>query len=726
MSCVEPGCPGTYEDDGWCNVCGTKAPATAPAVAASATVPASTPSAASAPSFASAPSAPTGTRPTGTTKTSMAAGRLGAGLVTIPAATVPDPASIVLADPQIPEDKRFCAHCNEPVGRSRDGRPGRTEGFCPKDGTPFSFTPKLAAGDLLEHNYDVVGCLAHGGLGWIYLARDIKVHNRWVVLKGMLHGGDPEALAVAQAELEFLAAFDHPNIVKVFNFVEHAGDGYIVMEYVGGPSLRDLLRSRRDGNGGRANPLPVDHAIAYVLEILPALGYLHDRGVLYCDFKPDNVIQNGTALKLIDMGAVYRADDTSSPIYGTVGYQAPEIARTGPTVASDLYTVGRTLAVLCTDFRGFQSTYRDMLPQPDDVPQYRELDSLYRFLLRATAADPDERFQSSGEMADQLAGLLREVVATRTGDAAPGVSANFTTEIRGSLAEPDWRTLPVPLVDLDDPAAPYLTTLSALDAEALIDALERAPEQTAEVQLQKVRALLDAGRTDDAAALMGGIEAAGSRDWRLWWYRGLADLAAGNPAAAQPTFVGVYQLLPGDLAPKLALALVAELGGDLDAACRWYDIVARTDHWYLTASFGLARCRLAAGDPAGATAAYGRVPATSAAHVDAQLAAARVTLGHATKVEDALDAARIVDRLALDGARRDQLTAEVLEAALPLLGTNGHLDESIALLGHELTEPGLRLGLETTYRALARRAGTTEERIELVDRANRVRPRTLT
>ena len=79
-------------------------------------------------------------------------------------------------------------------------------------------------------------------------------------------------------------------------------------------------------NGGRYDPFPVDQAIAYVVEILPAFSYLHDLGLLYCDFKPDNIIQVGDAVKLIDLGGVRRIDDDDSPIYGTVGYQAPEVA----------------------------------------------------------------------------------------------------------------------------------------------------------------------------------------------------------------------------------------------------------------------------------------------------------------------------------------------------------------------------------------------------------------
>ena len=103
----------------------------------------------------------------------------------------------------VPEDRRTCPSCGSPVGRSRDGRPGRTEGFCPSCRAPYSFTPKLHEGDVVGGQYVVAGAIAHGGLGWIYAARDRNVSDRWVVLKGLLNSGDPDALAAAIAERRF-------------------------------------------------------------------------------------------------------------------------------------------------------------------------------------------------------------------------------------------------------------------------------------------------------------------------------------------------------------------------------------------------------------------------------------------------------------------------------------------------------------------------------------------
>src|SRR5207302_4703961 len=169
-------------------------------------------------------------------------GRLGAGLVDVPPVPYRDPASAVLANPVVSEEKRYCSNCSAKVGRGADG----PEGVCQKCGTSYSFVAKLKEGDLVGGQYVVLGALAYGGLGWIYLAKDRNVNDRWVVLKGLIDTGDPTALAAAVNETRFLAEVEHPNIVKIYNFVQHPDPqtghsvGYIVMEYVGGHSLRQI------------------------------------------------------------------------------------------------------------------------------------------------------------------------------------------------------------------------------------------------------------------------------------------------------------------------------------------------------------------------------------------------------------------------------------------------------------------------------------------------------
>ena len=388
------------------------------------------------------------------------------------------------------------------MGRSRDGQPGRTEGFCPNCRNPFSFTPKLKAGDLVGGQYDVAGAIAHGGLGWIYLARDRNVSDRWVVLKGLLNSGDPDALAAAIAERQFLAQVEHPLIVEIYNFVTHEGAGYIVMEYVGGTSLKQILKERMRAAGGAYDPLPVDQAIAYILEILPAFQYLHDLGLVYCDFKPDNLIQVGDAVKLIDLGGVRRLDDDDSAIYGTAGYQAPEVPHVGPSVASDIYTIGRTLAVLAMEFRGYQTTYVASLPPVDETPLFRQHDSFYRLLLKACAPDPADRFVSADELRVQLLGVLREVVAAGREGAAEHSTSSLLFDVPTVADDSlDWQDLPRLRTDDGDPQMPWLRTVSIDDPVQRLAALEGAPANSPEVLLARARAALEAGqldRVDDA------------------------------------------------------------------------------------------------------------------------------------------------------------------------------------------------------------------------------------
>ncbi|WP_031078449.1 serine/threonine-protein kinase [Streptomyces sp. NRRL WC-3742] len=701
-------------------------------------------------------------RSTRGTGTAGARNRLGAGLVTVPTVATADPAQAVLANPEVPERKRYCSKCESPVGREKNGRPGRPDGFCTKCGTPYSFTPKLRRGDLVGGQYEVVGCLAHGGLGWIYLAVDRRVNDKWVVLKGLLDTGDEDALAAAVAERRFLAEVDHPNIVRIINFAEHpdmrtgSTDGYIVMEYVGGKSLKDIANDRRTPDG-RREPLPVEQAIAYALEALPALGYLHSRGLIYCDFKIDNVIQSGDTLKIIDMGAVRRFDDEGA-IYGTIGYQAPEIATDGPSPASDLYTVARTLAVLTFDFQGYSTTYRDTLPGPEEVEAFARYESFYRFLVRATDPDPARRFSSAEEMADQLTGVLREILALQDGQPRPSLSTLFGPELRvvdtelvlpaeqpGQLRltplDPAGAALalPVPRVDPDDPNAGFLATLLATDPEEALAALAPLGDSV-ERRLRELRARLELGRPAEALETLKGLESQHPDDWRVVWYRGLHALvtAAGaaepEPAlrAAAEAFDAVYDAFPGEAAPKLALAVCAELLGDGGDAAEFYRLVWTTDHAYLGASFGLARVRLSEDDRPAAVAVLESVPASSSQYTAARIAAVRARLRERPATDDLtadLTAGSAqLSALRLDDRRREELSVEVLEAALGWIGAGSPSARqnagSTTVLGRPAVDRELRFALEQSYRVLARLAGRAEKRIEMVERANRARPRT--
>ncbi|PXY34447.1 serine/threonine protein kinase [Prauserella sp. PE36] len=688
-------------------------------------------------------------------------GRLGAGLVEVPQVPYRDPASAVLTNPMVSEEKRFCGNCGAKVGRGRDGAPGNPQGVCEKCGTRFSFVPKLQPHELVGGQYEVLGALAYGGLGWIYLAQDHNVNDRWVVLKGLIDTGDATAMAAAVNETRFLAEVEHANIVRIYNFVQHPDPdtgtsvGYIVMEYVGGQSLRQLALAHHRETG-RAEPLPIGQVIAYGLEILPALGYLHSQGLLYCDLKPDNVIQTHEQLKLIDLGAVRRMDDYSSPLFFTTGYSAPELPTRGASVASDLFTVGRTLAVLSFEFTGYTTKYKTTLPSQDDVPLFKLFGSYYRFLRRATHADPDRRFVSAEDMADQLTGVLREIMSLGTRKQRPAPSNVYGPETNTfgvdmvvpepgqSVPLPDPAEvvagLPIPQVHTDDAGAGVLATTASADPRTAIEALANAPRESIEVRLRIVRARIELGELAEAnrqlqAAQYLAIKAGYPHDWRIDWYRGLIELAGGRPRVAHVAFDSVYDELPGEIAPKLAMAFSAESVGDYFNASRLYELVWRTDRSYVSAAFGLARVYLAQGARASAIEVLESVPSSSTHHVAAQVAAikikTRITGGGAedTRERDIVDAGARLERLALDAERRTRLSAEVLEAAFHWVTSGGSGNgrvQGAKVLGCDLSERELRFGLERCYRSLARLAGSAEQRIELVDKANAIRPRTLT
>ena len=478
------------------------------------------------------------------------------------------------------------------------------------------------------------------------------------------------------------------------------------------------------------------------------------------------------------MGGV-RGVDTEGPIYGTVGYQAPEIGTDGPSVSSDLYTVARALAVLTFEFKGYQSTYKFTFP--DGVPLLEQQESFARLLRRATHRDPGRRFGSAGEMAEQLTGVLREVLATADGVPRPAFSTVFTPELHAigvELAGGDELAgagvhfaapagaeiiagLPMPQVDRADPAAGYLATLAGLDpaqrAAALVGADSGDAAVPAEVatsperRLALARAQLDVGDHAGARHTLAALAAEEPSDWRIAWTDGLRLLAltdAGAPTAATGAFGAVYDELPGELAPKLALAFAAEAAGDAATAGRYFRLVWTVDRSAISAAFGLARACLATGDRPGAIAALAAVPDTSSYHAAAQIAAVRILVSSGTTGDDLRQAGGRLGRLPLDEARRQQLTVEILRAALGWAAdgqapqgqtpqgqtppgqaqgsarTPARVSGDGLILGCEPNERSLRFGLERGYRALARLTSDRGRRIELVDMANAVRPKT--
>ena len=207
----------------------------------------------------------------------------------------------------------------------------------------------LTPGQMLQNRYRIVSLLGQGGMGAVYKAWDHRL-NVPVAVKEMVPqpGLDPQMLDALrrqfQQEATVLARMSHPNLVRVTDFFEEGGNAYLVMEFVEGQSLADLIAAR--------GPLPEAQVLSWADSLLDALAYCHSRGVIHRDIKPQNIIirPDGRPV-LVDFGLVKLWDprdprtQTVVRAMGTPEYAPPEqygiSGHTDPR--SDLYSLGATL-----------------------------------------------------------------------------------------------------------------------------------------------------------------------------------------------------------------------------------------------------------------------------------------------------------------------------------------------------------------------------------------------
>lgn len=661
--------------------------------------------------------------------------------------------------------------------------------------------PVLQPGDVVAGQYEIMGVIAHGGMGWIYLAQDHYVAGRVVVLKGLHSTENPDEAAAAAAEREFLADITHPGIVQIFNFIDdpRVPGGFTVMEYVGGPSLRAWR------NASKSGVLEPDIAIAYLLEVLPALDYLHSRGVVYNDLKPDNIIVTEDRVTLIDMGAV-SGIGAFGFIYGTKGFQAPEVASQGPSIASDVYTVGRTLASLVVDLPQTDGVYDAGIPTPAEEPLFRQYTSLYRLIARCCDEDPARRFTTLPELEAQLLGVLREVVAVRDGRTFPAQHSLFSPQrttfgtkhlvfrtdqlIDGIARSVDITpqevvaALPSPLIDRSDVGAAMLQGSSYAEPRETLEMLRQAMstpqyERSVEIPFGVVRTMLDLGLTEQARAWLRSLSERFGSNWRYCWYAGVVETLLGNFDAAKNSFAQVLYQLPGEAAPKLALAAISELilqdeglqdsellddelapaaaglaqhlcdvpdsafeqmaaSGVTDAtwsmhtlspeglrfhAIRLYALVWLTNPTTVSSAFGLARMLMSEKEVDLAIKALDKVPGASRHSRMAQLTAILcLVAGQPTEAQIRL-AARRLEQIPSTEPRFLQIKVSVIEAGLTHLREHGSAGPA-PLFEYPFTMRELRRGLAHTLRAQARIAPYPRHRYALVDMANKVRPAT--
>lgn len=660
---------------------------------------------------------------------------LGLGIVPIPPVPIRDADSRLLDDQALEELTRRCPNrdCRTEVGGSRARAPAESDGRCPACGTMFSFWPPLRRGEILGQ-YQVRGCIGYGGQGWVYLASDLNLDGDPVAIKGLRDSASAASHAASAAERRTLIEVRHPDIVDIRNFVQHRDpvsgrlSGYIVLEFLDGESLAQKTQR---------SVLPVAEAIAYILAVLPALGYLHDSGLVYGDFKPANVMQVGDRLKLIDLGGVCRIGDAADrQSVVTHGFQAPEVeAGHRPSLSSDVYTVGRTLAMLTSVF-DFVEEYKTDLPGPEAVTVFSEHESFYRFLRRATAAEPRHRFGSAAQMAGQLVGVLREVVALHSTSRLPPLpSALFTRERDVATTGPPSAldaalALPVPRTDDTDLGAAFLGAVTATDPDEVIAQLRGAPQASTEVAFRLALARMGRQEFAEAATALEVPPGADRDDWRFTWYRGLLELAQSRVEEAWRTFATIRDLLPGEPAPKLALAVCAELLHAPALARHYYQTVWRTDKGFVGAAFGVARSYAAEpGTEAtdDAIAVLESIPASLHHHVAARIEALQLRLGRRGLDEQRLhEAAGRLQELKLGEEQGLRQRIELWRAAQHWLASGGTPTRpGRRLLDVELTPDAIGFALERAYLRLRHYVPERRDRVGLVRSAHAARPRTL-
>src|SRR5919106_687873 len=373
-------------------------------------------------------------------------------------------------------------------------------------------TQDTLSGTLFATRYRMIRKLGGGGMADVYLAEDQELGRR-VAIK-ILHeryANDDQFVERFRREAKHAAGLSHPNVVSIFDRGETNGSYYIVMEYVEGKTLKELIRSR--------GPCPIPVAIAYTRQILSALRYAHRSGLIHRDIKPHNVIVDSEGVvKVTDFG-IARAGASQmteeGSIIGTAQYLSPEQARGAPVdQTSDLYSTGVVLFELLTGdvpFTGETPVEIAMkhLSEIPDAPSQRRRDvppDLDLVVLRALAKDPAERYQSAAAMDSDL-----DIVAH--GGHVPGDTADAATVVLAGGRAVDASTAVTQVTRRGQPMGP------GHPEEYLPIGRRRSPWPW----LLAVGALL--------AVLVGG--------WLLW--DAFGDELGGSGQVAVPYVVGIEE-----------------------------------------------------------------------------------------------------------------------------------------------------------------------------------------
>ncbi|HEU5229220.1 MAG TPA: protein kinase [Ktedonobacteraceae bacterium] len=284
-------------------------------------------------------------------------------------------------------------------------------------------------GTLIAGRYEIREHIATGGMASVFKTWDHRV-ERIVAIKVLrsLDKNDQRAVERFRREARAAAALAHPNAVTIYDFVEEVGQYFLVMEYIHGPTLKQLIGQRRQ--------LQAREAIEIAAQVCAVLQVAHARGFIHRDIKPQNIMlawsgggamggglsDGGVWVKLTDFGIVRVAEDAgltnSGIVLGTADYLSPEQARgENLTASSDLYSLGVVMFEMLTGrppFVGPTAVSIAMQHASTNPPQLRQFNqnippAVEQLVLRTLQKEPEDRFNSAVEMQQALRGCTREI-----------------------------------------------------------------------------------------------------------------------------------------------------------------------------------------------------------------------------------------------------------------------------------------------------------------------------
>ncbi len=277
--------------------------------------------------------------------------------------------------------------------------------------------PPLTPDELAPHlpQFEILECLGRGGMGVVYKARQKSLH-RLVALKILApeRADDPQFAGRFEKEARALAALNHPHIVSVHDFGQSGGFYYLVMEFVDGPNLRQVLQSQR---------LTPNEALGIVPPICEALQCAHDHGIVHCDIKPENLLMDkqGT-VKIADFGiaklvqpspALPTVFENTPNAEGTPTYAAPEQSTGNADRRSDIYSLGVVLYEMLTG----EAPPKGKIEAPSKrTPMDLRVDEI---VMRTLQKNPDLRFATAADLRTSIEAILHQKDSAPDGPNAP-------------------------------------------------------------------------------------------------------------------------------------------------------------------------------------------------------------------------------------------------------------------------------------------------------------------